>query len=60
MKNNKQYNREIKRYTEKDKICPHCGGEISGNCCGERVIYWCEVCGSNNPKTPPNINLEVE
>lgn len=50
---------ETTYYTKEDKECPHCGGEIRGHCCGERTLYYCENCGSNDKKTPPNIKLEI-
>ena len=46
-------------YTEKDKKCTHCGGEIQPHCCGTTVKYWCEKCGSNDKKTPPNIKINI-
>ena len=49
----------MKNYTSQDKECPHCGGKISGNCCGEQVVHWCENCGSNDRNVPPNINVEL-
>lgn len=48
---------EKEAYTEKDKTCPHCGGEIQANCHGTRIIYWCNKCGSNNKKRPPIIKI---
>jgi formamidopyrimidine-DNA glycosylase len=47
------------KYTEKDKICPHCGGELKLHCAGEIIIIWCDSCGSNNPDYPPNISIET-
>lgn len=44
-------------YGPEDKNCTHCGGTISGHCCGEVIIYWCDKCGSNNPTNPPNVSL---
>lgn len=48
----------MKNYTNKDKECPHCGGKIEGHCGGEKAIYWCDKCGSNNKERPPNIKIE--
>jgi len=47
-------------YTNDDKYCPHCGGELNGHLCGERVKIWCDKCGSNNPMSPPSIKLNLE
>jgi len=33
-------------YDKNDTECSHCRGKISGNCCGDKIIYWCEDCGS--------------
>lgn len=51
--------RETDRFTNKDKVCPHCGGNIEGHCCETRVIYWCDVCGANNRKYKPSILIEL-
>ena len=48
------------KYTNEDKTCTHCGGEISGHSCGDRIIYWCDDCGSNNKEEKPNIVVEVK
>jgi len=48
------------KYTKEDKTCPHCGGNIEPNCCGDKIIYWCNICGSNDKDTPPNINIEIQ
>lgn len=45
-------------YTSEDKNCTHCGGYLSDHSAGERIIRWCDDCGSNNPKFPPNVTLE--
>ncbi|MCK5605571.1 hypothetical protein KAR91_27000 [Candidatus Pacearchaeota archaeon] len=45
-------------YTKDDKVCPHCHGDISGHCCGERIIFWCDDCGSNNKEVPPSMSIE--
>lgn len=37
-------------YTEGKKettICSKCGGKYTGNCCGDRIVYWCNKCGYN-------------
>ena len=44
-------------YTKDDTTCPHCGGEITCHWVG-RAIYWCDVCGSNNPEVPPNVSID--
>jgi len=49
---------EKESYTKEDKECTHCGGNVSGNCCGERIIYWCDDCGSNNKLFAPNVKLK--
>ena len=51
--------RETDRFTNKDKVCPHCGSNIEGHCYGTRVIYWCDVCGANNRKYKPSISIEL-
>ena len=48
----------MSRYTESDKICSHCEGEINGHCCGDRIIRWCDVCGSNDKDSPPSITVD--
>jgi len=53
----------IEHYTKKDKNCTHCGGNLSNHYCGEwdsKGIFkiWCDNCGSNNPKSPPNVQVE--
>ena len=50
---------EKKVYKEGDK-CNHCGGNISPNCCGDKIKYWCDDCGSNNPSSLPNISIEIK
>jgi formamidopyrimidine-DNA glycosylase len=50
----------MKNYTNEDKICPHCGGDISGHCCSEVVVYWCDNCGSNDRNVKPNINITTK
>ena len=47
-------------YTEEDKTCPHCGGNIEAHCCGDKIIYWCNICGSNDSENPPNVKIEVK
>lgn len=49
---------EKEKYQQGDK-CSHCGGNVSAHCCGERIIYWCDSCGSNNRKYSPNIEIET-
>ena len=46
-------------YTTEDKKCPHCGGNITSHLAGVHIIYWCDSCGSNNRKTPPNISIKI-
>jgi hypothetical protein len=46
------------KYREGDK-CAHCGGQISPHGTFGGVIYWCDDCGSNNPSSPPNVNVEL-
>lgn len=46
------------RYTEEDKICAHCGGEISPHSVGNGVKFWCDNCGSNNKDEPPSVIVE--
>jgi len=46
-------------YTHKDTVCPHCDGEITGHGCGDKVIYWCDSCGSNNRESPPYIGIDM-
>jgi formamidopyrimidine-DNA glycosylase len=46
-------------YKENTK-CSNCGGDIKAHCCGVRIIYWCEHCGSNDDKIPPNINIQFD
>ena len=43
-------------YTKDDKQCNHCGGAISGHCCGDFIIFWCNECGSNDPTTQPKVS----
>ena len=44
------------KYTKDDKTCPHCGGEITCHYAG-CIIYWCDICGSNDPDSPPMIGM---
>lgn len=44
------------KYTEDDKTCPHCGGEITVHWAG-LTNYWCEDCGSKDPDNPPMIDM---
>ena len=46
-----------KNYTARDKKCPHCGGDIEGHSCGNKVVYWCKNCGSNSKNCQPRIVL---
>ena len=47
-----------KKYQADDK-CTHCGGNISPNLVGTKVIYWCDDCGSNNPSNPPSVTVKL-
>jgi hypothetical protein len=49
----------MKNYSYKDKICPHCGGNLSGHLHGDKVIIWCDNCGSNNKNVPPSVGIEL-
>lgn len=49
-------NRDV-RYTENDTICPHCGGNITPHSPGDKIIFWCNNCGSNNRYEKPSINV---
>lgn len=46
------------KYTENDKSCLHCGGNVTGHICGEKVIRWCDKCGSNDTERPPSVIIE--
>lgn len=47
------------KYTNEDKKCSHCSGEIQAHCCGDKIIYWCKNCGSNDKECPPNISIKI-
>lgn len=47
----------MNRYTSDDKICPHCGGNLSPHSTYGGAIIWCDICGSNSPEIPPNISI---
>jgi Zn finger protein HypA/HybF involved in hydrogenase expression len=40
--------------------CTHCGGDVTPHSAGDKIIYWCDNCGSNDDTTPPNINIKFE
>lgn len=46
------------RFT-KEQPCPYCHGTIYPNCAGDKVIYWCNVCGSNDDSQPAQIGITV-
>ena len=43
-------------YTSEDKICTHCGGNISDHL-KDVFIRWCDNCGSNDKDSPPNVEI---
>lgn len=46
------------KYLAKDTNCAHCGGKLSPHSNGYGgIIIWCDNCGSNNPESPPNIDI---
>lgn len=47
------------KYGPEDKECAHCKGNLSNHACGDRIIKWCDDCGSNSPENPPNIKVEI-
>jgi len=47
------------KYTEKNIICKHCNGKVTPHCCGKKIIYWCDNCGSNDSIKPPNVVFEL-
>jgi hypothetical protein len=46
-------------YTKEDTVCTHCGGRISSHIVGENGISWCDDCGSNNPSSPPSVEMSL-
>lgn len=53
---NKKMNSDV-RYNENDTTCPHCGGSITPHSSGDKTIYWCDNCGSNNRYEKPSVNV---
>lgn len=52
--------KEIARYTEKDKVCVHCGGEVNLHSMEDGSLKaWCDWCGANNKLNPPRIEVTL-
>ena len=47
------------KYSQEDTVCTHCGGEVNGHSCGDKVVRWCDVCGSNDKDAPPYIGIDL-
>lgn len=48
---------EVKTKYSVGDLCTHCGGKVTQHCAGERIVLWCDDCGSNNPSSAPNVTL---
>lgn len=52
--------REMSTKYNEECICPHCGGTVLGNLCGDKVIFWCDKCGGNSPDSPPSVGITLQ